>query len=95
VGESVLKTTTPVGGAFSAGEEARGEELPNSSGSGGSKTLEQANQYLEQDYLAWWERELPIYRGGLKWTDADDDRGEVARRRKFALYRETLRTTGW
>jgi hypothetical protein len=24
----------------------------------GVKTLEQANQYLEQDYLVWWEREL-------------------------------------
>jgi transposase InsO family protein len=24
----------------------------------GVKTLEQANQYLEEDYLAWWEREL-------------------------------------
>jgi hypothetical protein len=24
----------------------------------GVKTIEQANQYLEQDYLVWWEREL-------------------------------------
>src|SRR5713226_4133714 len=24
----------------------------------GVKTIEQANQYLEEDYLAWWEREL-------------------------------------
>jgi len=26
----------------------------------GVKTLEQANRYLEQDYLAWWERELTV-----------------------------------
>jgi transposase-like protein len=26
----------------------------------GVKTLEQANQYLEQDYLAWWEREMTV-----------------------------------
>jgi hypothetical protein len=26
----------------------------------GVKTIEQANQYLEQDYLVWWERELTI-----------------------------------
>jgi DNA-binding Lrp family transcriptional regulator len=26
----------------------------------GVKTLEQANQYLEQDYLVWWERELTV-----------------------------------
>jgi DNA-binding Lrp family transcriptional regulator len=26
----------------------------------GVKTLEEANQYLEQDYLAWWERELTV-----------------------------------
>jgi Integrase core domain len=24
------------------------------------KTIEQANQYLEQDYLVWWERELTV-----------------------------------
>jgi transposase len=24
------------------------------------RTIEQANQYLEQDYLAWWERELTV-----------------------------------
>src|SRR6266853_517650 len=24
----------------------------------GAKTIEQANQYLEEDYLVWWEREL-------------------------------------
>ena len=24
------------------------------------KTLEQANQYLEENYLAWWERELTV-----------------------------------
>src|SRR5216684_8035170 len=24
------------------------------------KTIEQANQYLEQDYLTWWERELTV-----------------------------------
>ena len=24
----------------------------------GVNTIEQANQYLEQDYLVWWEREL-------------------------------------
>jgi hypothetical protein len=26
----------------------------------GVKTIEQANQYLEQDYLVWWERELTV-----------------------------------
>src|SRR5216683_1949444 len=26
----------------------------------GVKTLEQANQYLEQEYLVWWERELTV-----------------------------------
>src|SRR6266568_4539745 len=26
----------------------------------GVKTLEEANQYLEQDYLAWWDRELTV-----------------------------------
>jgi hypothetical protein len=26
----------------------------------GVKTLDQANQYLEQDYLVWWERELTV-----------------------------------
>ena len=26
----------------------------------GVKTLEEANQYLEQDYLAWWEREMTV-----------------------------------
>jgi hypothetical protein len=26
----------------------------------GVKTIEQANQYLEQDYLMWWERELTV-----------------------------------
>jgi transposase-like protein len=26
----------------------------------GVKTIEQANRYLEQDYLAWWERELTV-----------------------------------
>jgi transposase len=26
----------------------------------GVKTMEQANQYLEQDYLVWWERELTV-----------------------------------
>jgi hypothetical protein len=26
----------------------------------GVKTIEQANQYLEQDYLVWWERELMV-----------------------------------
>ena len=24
------------------------------------KTLEQANQYLEENYLVWWERELTV-----------------------------------
>src|SRR5450755_2101962 len=26
----------------------------------GVKTIEQANQYLTDDYLAWWERELTV-----------------------------------
>ena len=26
----------------------------------GVKTLEEANQYLDQDYLAWWDRELTV-----------------------------------
>jgi hypothetical protein len=26
----------------------------------GVKTLEEANQYLEQDYMVWWERELTV-----------------------------------
>jgi hypothetical protein len=26
----------------------------------GVKTIEHANQYLEQDYLVWWERELTV-----------------------------------
>jgi len=26
----------------------------------GAKTLEQANQYLEESYLVWWERELTV-----------------------------------
>jgi transposase len=26
----------------------------------GVKTIEEANQYLDQDYLAWWERELTV-----------------------------------
>lgn len=26
----------------------------------GVKTIEQANQYLDQDYLVWWERELTV-----------------------------------
>jgi hypothetical protein len=26
----------------------------------GVRTIEQANQYLEQDYLVWWERELTV-----------------------------------
>ena len=26
----------------------------------GVKTLEQANQYLETEFLAWWERELAV-----------------------------------
>src|SRR5271167_4877600 len=26
----------------------------------GVKTLEQANQYLEESYLTWWERELTV-----------------------------------
>jgi hypothetical protein len=26
----------------------------------GVKTIEQANQYLEEDYLVWWERELTV-----------------------------------
>jgi hypothetical protein len=26
----------------------------------GAKTLEQANQYLEETYLVWWERELTV-----------------------------------
>lgn len=26
----------------------------------GVKTLEQANRYLEEDYLVWWERELTV-----------------------------------
>ena len=26
----------------------------------GAKTLEQANQYLEESYLMWWERELTV-----------------------------------
>jgi transposase len=26
----------------------------------GVKTIEQANQYLEEEYLAWWERELTV-----------------------------------
>ena len=26
----------------------------------GVKTIEQANQYLEQEYLAWWEREMTV-----------------------------------
>jgi transposase-like protein len=26
----------------------------------GVKTIEQANQYLEQDYLMWWEREMTV-----------------------------------
>ena len=26
----------------------------------GVKTIEQANQYLDEDYLAWWERELTV-----------------------------------
>ena len=26
----------------------------------GVKTIEQANEYLIDDYLAWWERELTV-----------------------------------
>ena len=26
----------------------------------GVKTIEQANQYLEETYLVWWERELTV-----------------------------------
>src|ERR1044072_6243169 len=26
----------------------------------GVKTLEEANQYLEQEYLVWWEREMTV-----------------------------------
>jgi hypothetical protein len=26
----------------------------------GAKTIEEANQYLEQDYMVWWERELTV-----------------------------------
>ncbi len=26
----------------------------------GAKTIEQANRYLDEDYLAWWEREMTV-----------------------------------
>jgi len=26
----------------------------------GAKTIEQANRYLDEDYLVWWERELTV-----------------------------------
>jgi hypothetical protein len=26
----------------------------------GVKTIEQANQYLEEEYMVWWERELTV-----------------------------------
>ena len=51
-----------------AGERASGEEFRDGTGDrlvkglrvAGVKTIEQANQYLEETYLVWWERELTV-----------------------------------
>ena len=54
-------------GAFSAGQRAGGEEFRNGTGSAGERHARgrgedhrQANQYLIEDYLVWWERELTV-----------------------------------
>jgi hypothetical protein len=34
----------------------------------GVKTIEEANRYLEEDYLVWWERELTVEPASSDWT---------------------------
>jgi len=45
----------------------------------GVKTIEAANQYLEQDYLVWWERELT-----MAATNGDDAHRQLEKSHNLA-----------
>ena len=63
------------GGAFSAGQRPRGAQFSDRAGPAGeglrvagAKTLEQANRYLETEFLPWWNQHLQG--GAANATDA-------------------------